>query len=83
MKKGLLIGAFAAPCVGAWLAGERHAVLLGPDPHPDPERSPMAEARGPAAVQMRSVDLDPGALQIFHRVLHRDGPVDETAKTTP
>ncbi len=61
----------------AWMPGERHALMLGPDPAA--QHSPMAEEGENPPMQVISVDLVSGALQSFNPDLHRDWPIDGAA----
>jgi len=58
--------------MSAWLPGERHALILGPDP--SAPRSPMAEENENPISQILAIDLKTGAVQSFNPDLHRDWP---------
>jgi hypothetical protein len=67
--------------VSAWLPGERHALMLGPDP--SAERSPMAEENENASMQVVSIDLETGELKSFNPDLHRDWPAEDLTHQKP
>jgi len=67
--------------LSAWFPGERHALMLGPDP--SATRSPMAEEGENPVLQIVTIDLDTGTLNSFNPDLHRDWPVEEAPKPTP
>lgn len=67
--------------MSAWLPGERHALMLGPDP--SAPRSPMAEERENTVMQVVSIDLDTGDVRSFNPDFHRDWPVDGKGGKTP
>ena len=73
--KGVPVWNVALPManMNAWLPGERHAIMLGPDP--SAARSPLAEEGENPVSQILAVDLETGALQSFNPDLHRDWPV--------
>ena len=73
--KGAPVWSLALPLsnMSAWIPGERHALILGPDP--SAPRSPMAEEGENPVSQILAIDLQTGALQTFNPDLHRDWPV--------
>lgn len=81
--KGVPVWNISLPvtALSAWLPGERHAIILGPDP--TAKRSPMAEENDNPVLQILSIDLTTGKLSTFNPDLHRDWPVDGTSPKTP
>ena len=73
--KGVPVWSVALPLsnMSAWIPGERHALMLGPDP--SAPRSPMAEEGENPVSHILSIDLKTGAIQTFNPDLHRDWPV--------
>jgi hypothetical protein len=67
--------------VSAWLPGERHALMLGPDP--SAQRSPMAEENENASMQVVSIDLETGEVKSFNPDLHRDWPAEDLTQQKP
>ena len=67
--------------VSSWLPGERHALMLGPDP--SAQRSPMAEENENASMQVVSIDLETGELKSFNPDLHRDWPAEDLTQQKP
>jgi hypothetical protein len=67
--------------MSAWIPGERHALMLGPDP--SAQRSPMAEEGENPASHIVAIDLKTGAVQSFNPDLHRDWPVHEGSPEKP
>ena len=65
----------------AWLPGERHAVMFGPDPSA-PKSAMTGENENPI-MQVVSIDLTTGALNSFNPDLHRDWPIEETSAKKP
>jgi hypothetical protein len=78
--KGAPVWSVALPLshMSAWLPGERHAVMLGPDP--SATRSPMAEENENPIMQIVAIDLDTGTLNSFNPDLHRDWPTQGIPK---
>lgn len=81
--KGVPVWNVALPLshMSAWIPGERHALMLGPNP--SAPRSPMAEKNENPVMQIVAIDLDTGALNSFNPDLHRDWPVEDTSRKTP
>lgn len=73
--KGTAVWSVALPlsAMSAWVPGESHGILLGPDSAAP--RSPMAEEGENPVMQIVSVDLKTGELKSFNPDLHRDWPV--------
>jgi hypothetical protein len=67
--------------MSAWLPGETHGLMLGPDP--SAPRSPMAEERENPVMQIVSIDLVTGALKTFNPDLHRDWPAEDMTLQKP
>ncbi|MEK7953041.1 PA2928 family protein [Luteolibacter soli] len=67
--------------VSAWLPGERHALMLGPDP--SVEHSPMTEEGENQAMQIISIDLETGEWKSFNPDLHRDWPAEDLTQQKP
>ena len=78
---GRVVWSTALPlsAMSSWLPGERHALMLGPDP--SAESSPMAQQNENRPMQVVSIDLENGALKTFNLDLHRDWPVDAATET--
>ena len=64
--------------LSAWIPGERHALMLGPNP--SAKRSPMAEEGENPVMQVVVIDLVSGAVNSFNPDLHRDWPVEPLPK---
>ena len=64
--------------LSAWIPGERHALMLGPNP--SAKRSPMAEEGENPVMQVVAIDLVSGAVNSFNPDLHRDWPVEPLPK---
>ena len=81
--KGTPVWSIALPLsnMSAWIPGERHALMLGPDP--SAQRSPMAEEGENTVNQILAVDLETGAVQSFNPDLHRDWPVQDAKVEKP
>jgi hypothetical protein len=81
--KGVPVWSVALPLsnMGAWIPGERHALMLGPAP--SAPRSPMAEEGENPVSQILSIDLKTGAVQSFNPDLHRDWPVHGGSSENP
>ncbi|WP_265594090.1 PA2928 family protein [Haloferula sp. BvORR071] len=81
--KGTPVWATALPLsdMGAWLPGERYAVMLGPDP--SAQHSPMAEEGENTVPQVIAIDLKSGEVKSFNPDLHRDWPVQVSGTTKP
>lgn len=77
-SKGVPVWNISLPvtALSAWLPGERHAIILGPDP--TAKRSPMAEENENTVFQILSIDLTDGKLRVFNPDFHRDWPITET-----
>lgn len=67
--------------MSAWLPGESHGMMLGPDP--SAQRSPMAEERDNPVMQIVSIDLVTGAIKTFNPDLHRDWPAEDMTPEKP
>lgn len=67
--------------MSAWLPGEVHAIMLGPDP--SAQHSPMAEKGENPVMQIVSIHLKTGALNTFNPDLHRDWPSEDLTKQKP
>lgn len=67
--------------MSSWLPGERHALMLGPDP--SAPRSQMAEEGENASMQIVSIDLETGELKSFNPDLHRDWPAEDLTQQKP
>ncbi|MES2475471.1 MAG: PA2928 family protein [Verrucomicrobiota bacterium] len=67
--------------MSAWLPGEDHALMLGPDP--SAPRSPMAEEGENPVMQIVSIHLKTGALNPFNLDLHRDWPAEDLTQSKP
>ena len=65
----------------SWLPGERHALMLGPDP--SAQHSPMAEEGENASMQIISIDLETGDLKSFNPDFHRDWPAEDLTQQKP
>ena len=81
--KGAPVWSVALPlsAMSAWLPGEQHAVMLGPDP--SAQRSPMAGENDNPVMQAVSINLKTGELKSFNPDLHRDWPADTSTMKTP
>jgi hypothetical protein len=67
--------------MSAWLPGENHAMMLGPDP--SAQRSPMAEQGENPVMQIVAINLKTGALNTFNPDLHRDWPAEDLTQQKP
>lgn len=76
IDKGAPVWSVALPIsnLSAWLPGEHHAIILGPDP--SAPRSPMAEENDNTAHHILSLDLATGEWKSFNPDLHRDWPIE-------
>ncbi|WP_367872623.1 PA2928 family protein [Luteolibacter sp. Populi] len=81
--KGTPVWSIALPLsnMSAWIPGERHALMLGPDP--SAQRSPMAEEGENTVHQILAINLETGAVQSFNPDLHRDWPVQDAKVEKP
>ena len=66
--------------LNAWFPGERHALMIGPDP--SAPHHATAEERENEVPQLLSIDLATGAMHSFNPDLHRDWPVTAPAAET-